>query len=137
MVYSGYELLGERSNFILFFFTCRNTAPSSQGLAMATYTWKMNHEVVRPLRFPHHSCQRGSPSEHEQSKLINLPKPSPLQMPTSKFNSSQNWCVQKPLHRPLSSHALFYSPHFLCAFWRDIISLFCLCRFYNKESPDP
>lgn len=66
--------------FIFYFFTCRYTAPNSQGLAMATYTWKMNHEVVRPLCFPHQSCQRGSPSEHEHSKLINLPKPSSLQI---------------------------------------------------------
>lgn len=107
---------------------CMNSACSSQGLAMAIYTWKINNEVVWPFCFPHYSCLREALSEHLQSKLIILlPKPLSLQMLTNKHDSIQSQHAQKPvLHQPVSSWGLFYSPIFPLLLKAAIVSLSCV-----------
>lgn len=71
---------------------CMNAAPSSQGLAMATYTWKMNNEVVRPLCFPHHSRLRAAPMNICKANWLsffqNLPSFRCLQINSTAARSS-------------------------------------------------
>lgn len=109
---------------------CMNAAPSSQGLAMAIYTWKMNNEVVWSLCLPHHSCLREAPvnicKANWSSFSQNLPSFRCLQI-----NSTAAVVCPETSVTPTSVTSCFVLlsftlPNFPVPLGVDIVSLSCV-----------